>query len=185
MLSISCNYRTLCWKWKTVWVYESRLIVKVSLLIPVTTRPTGSCARCPARHHRDRPTHTASPGKDQNSTFKERFLLNAFGFCTITKLKTCNSNHHESGTCVCTHFLRIYYVASTRSSNVSIRRSHGRKKWYEHNEYLIHQSEKSGHDEVKYQDNHGHVGLCRTVEEGPWMSFEKEKCEERRQRLGF
>ena len=76
--------------------------------------------------------HSASPRKDQNSTVKECFLLNAFGFCALTKLKTCDPKHHKPGSCVCTHFLRIYYVASTRSSNVStvIRRAHSRKKWY-------------------------------------------------------
>ena len=37
--------------------------------------------------------HIASPGKDQNSNFEVRFLLNAYCFHTIIELKNRKLNH--------------------------------------------------------------------------------------------
>ena len=52
-----------------------------------------------ALQHKTIPYHiTASPERDQNSKFKVQFLLNAYHFCTIIKLKNSKLNHCKSGT---------------------------------------------------------------------------------------
>lgn len=41
-------------------------------------------------------------GKDHNSKFKVRLLLNAYHFHAVVKLKNCKSNHCKPGTaCIC------------------------------------------------------------------------------------
>ena len=41
--------------------------------------------------------HTARLEKNGNSKLEVQFLLNAYCFCTIIKLKNCKSNHRKSG----------------------------------------------------------------------------------------
>ena len=45
-------------------------------------------------HHERIVPHIAGPGKDQNSKPKVRFLLNAYHFGTIVKLKNCIKLNH-------------------------------------------------------------------------------------------
>lgn len=64
---------------------------------------TGAVAHCgcPASWEGVGP-HITSPGKEPNSIFKLRFLLNACHFCTFIMLKNYKSNHQKLGTiCIC------------------------------------------------------------------------------------
>lgn len=55
-----------------------------------------------AQHHSSVVLHIASLRKDQNSTFEVQFLLNAYHFSTVVKLKSHKSNRCKLGT-ICVH----------------------------------------------------------------------------------
>ena len=94
VLTVSCD-GLLSWKWGTEWWAGCRMAVSVSSLALVTGRLAGSRAAS-AQHGRGLQSgQIPSLGKDQNSECKVRFLLNAYCFRTIIKLKSRKLNHCE------------------------------------------------------------------------------------------
>jgi hypothetical protein len=68
--------------------------------------------------------HIASLGNDQNSKSKIHFLLNAYCFFAIIKLKNHKWNHCELGTVYTIHFL----FCITRESEIQ-EGDNGREGW--------------------------------------------------------
>lgn len=73
------------------------MVLSASLFTLMTTWLTGAVLTVTAQHH-GRGSDHISPGKRQNSKYEVRFLLNAYRFCTILKLKSHKSNRRKSET---------------------------------------------------------------------------------------
>ena len=79
--------------------HGSRIVVSVLVVQPrdhVADRTCG-CCHCPASPE-SIIWHSSGPGKDQNSKFEVRFLLNAFHFHTLIKSENPKSNRCKLGT---------------------------------------------------------------------------------------
>lgn len=89
------------------WLYGHRMVKSILVFSLVIMWLTGSCSSLfttTAQHHKG-VLCIVSLGKGQNSKFEVWFLLNAYGFITIIKLKNCILNHDKSRTiCKCTWY---------------------------------------------------------------------------------
>lgn len=76
---------------------KNGMVVSVSVITLVVMRLLGRCAHCcwPASQESVVP-HITSLGRGPHSKFEVHFLLNAYHFCTIIKLKNCKSNRRKS-----------------------------------------------------------------------------------------
>lgn len=112
------------------------MIVRVSLLHPGDPVAAWGLHLAATAQHLQRPQTTlTSAGKDLNLTLQVHFLLNAYHFYTIIKLKTLKWNHPKSGTVLL--YLKVLLTVMKATNSENIERKGKSKDSYSKNSKLI------------------------------------------------